>query len=430
MSTLKNLLASALYILPSAGLAYGLENLGLLETKLAILAGLIACLLGAEAHAAYSRRVERKKVRGELSELSEVASELSRELDLAGERIIELEERFERETTARMERIFSEIRVVESLVKRLAETREAPPMPVPAVVPVGAQQMQASLNKAYPPLAAVEPEEAEEEQDIAELSDSELLETIRRSLEANRVDLYLQPIVTLPQRKTRYYEGLSRLRAEDGALIMPRDYMRVAEPAGMMPTVDNILLFRCIQVVRKLASRNKNAGVFCNISAYSLLDSDFFPQFVDYMQHNQDLAQHLIFEFSQTTVNGMGPIEQESLASLAALGFRFSMDQVAKLTFNPMVLHDMNFRFVKIPAALLTEANEGDSDIHVHDIKEVLKRNGIQLVVDKIETEREVVNILDMNVEYGQGYLFGEPRPVRDEVIRAGDESQMAIAAA
>ncbi|MFZ3033405.1 MAG: hypothetical protein WA138_05285, partial [Parvibaculum sp.] len=70
------------------------------------------------------------------------------------------------------------------------------------------------------------------------------------------------------------------------------------------------------------------------------------------------------------------------------------------------------------------------SDIHVHDIKEVLKRNGIQLVVDKIETEREVVNILDMNVELGQGYLFGEPRPVREEVIRVGDESQMAIAAA
>ena len=428
MSTLKNFLASALYILPSAGLAYGLENLGLLETKLAILAGLIACLLGAEAHAAFSRRVERNKVRGELTELSEVASELSRELDLAGERIIELEERFERETTARMERIFSEIRVVESLVKRLAETREAPPMPMPAVVPVGAQQMQASLNKAYAPLAAVEAQD--EGPDISELTDSELLETIRRSLEANRVDLYLQPIVTLPQRKTRYYEGLSRLRSEDGALIMPRDYMRVAEPAGMMPTVDNILLFRCIQVVRKLAARNKNAGVFCNISAYSLLDSDFFPQFVDYMQHNQDLAQHLIFEFSQMTVNGMGPIEQESLASLAALGFRFSMDQVTKLTFNPMTLHDLNFRFIKIPAALLTETNEGDSDIHVHDIKEVLKRNGIQLIVDKIETEREVVNILDMNVELGQGYLFGEPRPVREEVTRAGDESQMAIAAA
>ena len=37
------------------------------------------------------------------------------------------------------------------------------------------------------------------------LGESELLETIRASLEENRVDLYLQPIVSLPQRRLRYY---------------------------------------------------------------------------------------------------------------------------------------------------------------------------------------------------------------------------------
>ncbi|MDO8422982.1 MAG: EAL domain-containing protein, partial [Parvibaculum sp.] len=157
--------------------------------------------------------------------------------------------------------------------------------------------------------------------------------------------------------------------------------------------------------------------------------SDFFPQFVEYMQHNQDLAQHLIFEFSQTTVNGMGPLEQESLAQLAELGFRFSMDQVTNVNLNAANLHDLNFRFVKIPAALLTGAAEADNDIHVRDIREVLKRNGVQLIVDKIETEREVVDILDMNVEFGQGYLFGEPKPVREEVVRAGAEAQSAAAA-
>lgn len=413
MSPLKNFLAVALYALPSIGGAYGLSALGILDPKLSMLAGLIACLLGAEAHAALARGVERRGVRRELAELTGLAAGLSRELDHAGERIVELEERFERETNARMERIFSEIRVVESLVKRLAETRDAPPMPIP----VGAPRIQAKLAEEFAPAPV------EAEPDVSTMTDTQLLETIRRSLEANRVDLYLQPIVALPQRKTRYYEGLSRLRSENGALIMPRDYMRVAEPAGMMPTVDNILLFRCIQVVRKLASRNRNAGVFCNISAYSLLDGDFFPQFVEYMQHNQDLAQHLIFEFSQMTVNGMGPIEQESLAALAAIGFRFSMDQVTNIKINPMMLHDRNFRFVKIPAALLTGGQEGEADIHAGDMKEVLKRNGIQLIVDKIETEREVVDILDMNVEFGQGYLFGEPKPVREEVTRASAET-------
>ncbi len=180
------------------------------------------------------------------------------------------------------------------------------------------------------------------------MNDAELLDAIRRSLETNRVDLYLQPVVSLPQRKVLYYEGLSRLRTDKGELIRRRDYVRVAGPAGPTSAVDNILLFRCIQVVRKLAQRNSKAGVFCNISAFSLLDSDFFPQFIEYMQRNKDLAQHLIFEFSQMTVNGAGPVEQASFEALAALGFRFSMDQVTSLKLDPKVLHDRNLRFIKV----------------------------------------------------------------------------------
>ena len=43
----------------------------------------------------------------------------------------------------------------------------------------------------------------------------------RGAIDANRVDLYLQPIVTLPQRKVRYYEAMSRLRTEDGDVLLP-----------------------------------------------------------------------------------------------------------------------------------------------------------------------------------------------------------------
>jgi cyclic-di-GMP phosphodiesterase TipF (flagellum assembly factor) len=285
---LKHLAATLLYAVPSIGLAYGLIHFFGFDPKLAALGGLIAALLGAEAHAAISRTIERKAVRKELQELTSLAAGLSRDLDDAADKIVELEERFERETTERMERIFSEIRVIESLVKRLAETREfTTAISKPAVAEIAAPvETVAVLPAADSDVPPPKPEKR-----LEHMNDSELLETIRRSLETNRVDLYLQPVVSLPQRKTLYYEGLSRLRTDKGELIMPRDYMRVAEPAGMMPTVDNILLFRCIQVVRKLAQRNSKAGVFCNISAFSLLDEDFFPQFIEYMQHNTDLVQ-------------------------------------------------------------------------------------------------------------------------------------------
>ena len=418
-SQIKHLAAMLLYIVPSIGLAYGAILFFDFDPKLGALTGLIAAMLGAEAHAAISRTVERKATRKELQELTSLAAGLSRDLDDAAYKIDELEERFERETNERMERIFSEIRVVESLVKRLAGTRDFT-LPAPEI-----EAPAASAERSAPAIVSdsdVPPPKPEKR--LEDLDDAELLDTIRHSLETNRVDLYLQPVVSLPQRKTLYYEGLSRLRTDKGELIMPRDYMRVAEPAGMMPTVDNILLFRCIQVVRKLAQRNSKAGVFCNISAFSLLDEEFFPQFIEYMQHNTDLAQHLIFEFSQATVNGAGHVERASLEALAALGFRFSMDQVSDLRFDVASLHDRNFRFIKVSAATMLEGTHTAGDIHAADLKELLKRNGIQLIVDKVEQEREVVDVLDYDVEIAQGFLFGEPRPVRESVLK--DEAAKA----
>lgn len=251
---------------------------------------------------------------------------------------------------------------------------------------------------------------------FAHLSDTQMLRLVRSSVQANRVDLYLQPIVTLPQRKVRYYEALTRLRAEDGEVILPADYMPVAEPAGVMPLIDNILLFRCVQVVKRLSTRNREAGVFCNIAFHSLVDSEFFADFTGYLKQNQDLAGSIIFEIGQATLESMGPEEEGSLAMLAEMGFRFSLDKVRTLSLSPERLAERGFRFVKVPADLLMQP-EGDMDIHPMDLSPLLARRNIELIVERVESEAMIVDLLDYNIGLGQGYLFSAPRPVRAEVL-------------
>lgn len=108
-----------------------------------------------------------------------------------------------------------------------------------------------------------------------------MMEIVREALAENRVDLYLQPVVGLPQRKTVFYESYSRLRDSTGQVIMPAEYLSVAEPAGLVTAIDNLLLFRCVQIVRRLARQDRRVGIFCNISMASLGDDEFFPQFLD-----------------------------------------------------------------------------------------------------------------------------------------------------
>ncbi|MEA2877972.1 MAG: cyclic-di-GMP phosphodiesterase, flagellum assembly factor TipF [Hyphomicrobiales bacterium] len=255
---------------------------------------------------------------------------------------------------------------------------------------------------------------------------AEIVAEIARAIEANRVDLFLQPIVTLPQRKVRYYEALTRLRADDGALLTPDDFLSYAENSGLMPAIDNLLVFRSVQVVRRLSTKNREVGLFCNISASTLANAMVFQEITDFLAAHRVLAPHLVFEFSQFAVRAMEPIEQKCLAALAELGFRFSMDHVADLRVEPRELVERGFRFIKVPAALLLSRTAAAGDIHPADLSDLLGRFGIDLIAERIEGESTVVDLLDYDVRFGQGYLFSPPRPVRAEVLQGLAERQQA----
>ncbi len=253
-----------------------------------------------------------------------------------------------------------------------------------------------------------------------------LLETVRSALTENRVDLYLQPIMGLPQRRTVFYESFSRLRDETGRVMMPAEYLTVAEPGGLITAIDNLLLFRCVQIVRRLAKQSRRIGIFCNISMASLADESFFPQFLDLLTANRDLAGALIFEIGQQAFDARGSIEARNMGKLADLGFRFSVDKVTDLDIDLQDLSRSDVKFLKIGAQLLidelTDVNgrlvlRAQPDLAAEDFTALTRRYGVDVIVEKVENERQVVDILELNVGYGQGHLFGEPRAIKDAVL-------------
>src|SRR5262245_1712359 len=256
------------------------------------------------------------------------------------------------------------------------------------------------------------------------LSRESVADLISKAVDANRIDLYLQPIVTLPQRKVRYYEALSRLRTEDGDVIPAVDFVDVAESIGLMPKIDNLAVFRCVQVTRRLLLKSRDVGVFCNLSGATLTDALMFRQFLDFMDANRVLASSLMFEFTQAAYRSFGPIENESLSALAERGFRFSMDHVTDLHMEAKELADRSFRFLKVPAKLLlNKVAATHTDIDPEDLADLLARSGIDLIAERIETEAMVVDLLDYDVRFGQGFLFSLPRPVRAEALQGAGET-------
>jgi cyclic-di-GMP phosphodiesterase TipF (flagellum assembly factor) len=374
-----------------SGIPVGLLTAGVLA---------VAC---SQIHAAYRRRREKRITDREITGLKRVSFQFEQALNDTRGKMDDMSKAIEAKHSAQNKKIVAELQVLETLMRDFASkvSRNAAQQPAndrPAAPRQGSAA--AYVNTLAP--------------------DSGMLETIRASLEQNRVDLYLQPIVSLPQRKLRFYEALSRLRSEDGKVIMPEQYIKVAAPAGLMSVVDNLLLFRCVQIVRRLTQKQRDVGVFCNISGDTLADTEFFPQFLEYMHHNRDLAGHIVFEFAQDAVAQAGAQGETNLAYLSSLGFALSMDHVSSLAIDFIKMKKLGFRHFKVRAHTLTNGMTS-ADIAPEDFKKLLERNGLNLIAERVEDEKTVLQLLDYGVDFAQGYLFGEPRAVREETLKAVD---------
>jgi len=360
-----------------------------------------SCLffLVALAHETLIRRSDREDIFDDLDTLQRTSSDLTTRLEEATAEIERIKKVVAEGDWKAHEEVVGEMRVLQGLLSSFSGKG--------ALTPTAGDENVGPLgNRIERKMPDVLPDT---------LSNKEILGIVQQGLQENRVDLYLQPVVVLPQRKTRFYEAFSRIRNEEGSVIVPEQYLAIAAQTGLLATIDNLLLFRCVQLIRRVQNDQLEVGFFCNLSSHNMSDANFFPQFVDFMQHNEQLASSLIFELSQD--DAVNAEVTPYLRRLAAIGFRFSMDKISSLNLDYVGLAQRGFRFLKVDADfLLSDPNEIDSPIHIEDLKEALKKSSIDLIAEKVESEQQVIDLLDLGLELAQGYLFGEPRPSSDAV--------------
>lgn len=412
---------------------YSVAGLSVSESGLVALTALTFLIL---YNAVSLRLRDRSDVHGQISDLSQGTTDLARQVAEFGRRIGAIETRLAAsDTSGQQDRIYSvmgEIGELGSLVQQLADSvaahdellsaaaRLAATRPSAPVAPPTAAPAPVATAPTAPRPAAPVPEPATREQISATPAAPERpavsAATIQGAITANRIDLYLQPIVSLPQRKVRFYETVSRLRDDNDQVLTAADFIATAESTGLIGQIDYMVMFRCVQVLRRLHLRSQDIGMFCNVSATTLGNRDVFAQCLDFLEANRSLAHALVFEFRHEALRSLGPVESENLATLARLGYSFSVDNVTDLRIDGRALADCGVRYIKVPASLLLDQKQvSAADIHAADLSSLLERFGINLIAEKIEGERSVIDLLDYEVRFGQGFLFSAPRPLRPE---------------
>jgi cyclic-di-GMP phosphodiesterase TipF (flagellum assembly factor) len=435
-------------VLVSASLGlvlYAIAGISGYESAIVALTALTVMIL----YNAVSMRIkDRNESTGQITDLSRGTADLARQVAEFGRRLAVVESKIASAGTANQDRIQTvagEIGELGALVKQLATsvaTHEdmltampapatvsaaiAPPSPpvktvTSADVPLAVEVAEDTVTPTAPAII-VKPEAAPAR------DNAQFTAMVKSAIADNRIDIYLQPMVTLPQRKVRFYEAMTRLRDDKDQVITADEFIGPAEAAGLMGQIDHIVLLRCMQVLRRLMVRNKDVGVFCNMAGATLSNAETFAQCIDFLEANRALAPSFVLEFKQNVFRNLGPIESEHLAALAQRGYRFSIDHVTDLRIEPRDLADRGVRFIKVPAALLLDPKQtSNSDIHPADLSDLLGRFGIDLIAERIEGERAVVDLLDFDVRFGQGFLFAAPRPLRPETPANGGAPNPAI---
>ena len=319
------------------------------------------------------------------------------------DQLTELQKRID--ALPRAENVASELRILRGLMKQVTEKVSETQTTKNIVKEMGSvdeEVNQDASTKAGP------------REPFLNYDDAEILTFLDRAVKEDRVQLFIQPTVRLPQRIPAFYECFSRITDNQGNIIRPEQYLPVSDAAGLTAALDNLLLFRCIQLVRQTRREQPNILFFCNISNKTLTDIEFFTDFIDFMANNTQLASSLVFEFSQQTIEDSTFEIQTNLKRLAGLGFRLAVDQLKDLNFDLSTLSSKGFKFIKIDAHLLHEVAKGENAlINMNSLKGAMDRQAMDLIVEKIETEEMLVELLDLKIDFGQGYLFGEPKAVK-----------------
>lgn len=397
-----------------------------LDPALALGVGVGGFLLCALAHEVATRLAREARMSGQMTRLRQSYFQVEEELSWARRELRSLVEVLERnppregqasrsdyEKARAVDEVMAEIRLLKSLVAKLSARRQDAPEPRvselrvddPGALPAGAEPELEPEGSALGPIARAESGPNDRE--------AEILAIVHEALRQDRIEVVLQPIVSLPQRKRRFYECFTRLRDADDNLLPAQRYIGVAERAGLITAIDNMLLFRCVQMIRRIRQRPDPVDFFCNLAGHTLRDPEFLGDFANYLTANAEIGANLVFEMAQADMSSLGPETLEQFDRLHRLGCRFSVDQVRNLALDPRDLAERHVNYVKLEAAELVALAQAEGGDAVQALLGRLTQHRIDVIVEKVETEESLRELLDFGIDFGQGYLFGEPRPAR-----------------
>jgi diguanylate cyclase (GGDEF)-like protein/PAS domain S-box-containing protein len=251
------------------------------------------------------------------------------------------------------------------------------------------------------------------------------LETeLRFALERKELTPYFQPIVQVADGRIVGVETLVRWRHPQRGLLLPADFLEVAEEAGMLPAIDLSMLEQALLQFAGWQRSHPAAApqrLSVNISNRLFVATDF-PRLLEEMLGISGIApEQLHVEITETVFRGQAGTMRETLASLKRLGVRLVVDDFGTGYSSLVSFSESAFDGLKVDRGFI-----GDLDSNprhraiVRTITQFARDLNLSLVAEGVESRQQADLLLELGCELAQGFLYAPALPAAELARRLG----------
>lgn len=255
---------------------------------------------------------------------------------------------------------------------------------------------------------------------------------VAAAIAADRFELYLQRIVSLPQRKTRAYEVSLRPDGCDPR-ISTSDIRTAVEHVGHQLAFDRKLMVQAMRLARMFEQRQRDVTLVADLSQRYLLSEPAFDELRALVADAPNAPRRIVLSLPQRFFKKAIAVENEALRQLSEMGFRFMVREVTDYNFELPRLQQSNVRWMRMDANRLIAASQSEEqtlEVAAADFAALLGRRQISLLIEGVNDEVTVAELIDFNIAYAQGQVFAPPQAVRPEVLEEAPAAAAPVARA
>lgn len=260
---------------------------------------------------------------------------------------------------------------------------------------------------------------------------------LSRAVEENRLVLFYQPIVPIgANRDPRgHYELLVRMRGENGALIMPAEFIPAAERYNVMPLIDRWVVRQALGTLahyRTDGDQKHAYTISINLSGTSLNDDHFLEFLIAELQAYDLSPGAVCFEITETAAISNLPNVVHFMREFRARGCQFSLDDFGSGLSSFMYLKNLPVDYLKIDGQFIQNVATDHVDrCMVEAITQIGHAMGIKTIAERVESAEVLACLADIGVEYAQGIYVAAPESVEalSRVMRTGPQLRLVHSA-